>query len=109
MPNVYVTICDRTLWASFEDIESAWDEYYRLSDMGFDTNRLDVQTWPSEALAVIRDNIITRMQSDYGIDSVEAVKGIIRDVANYVSKQRNDIPATGEEMANGIKYFYGIK
>jgi hypothetical protein len=35
-------------------------------------------------------------------------KLIIKDVAEFVGKQRNDIPATGAEFENAIKYYYGI-
>lgn len=33
---------------------------------------------------------------------------IIKEVAEFVGKQMNDIPCTGEEMENAIKYHFGI-
>lgn len=36
----------------------------------------------------------------------ELAEDIVREIAEFVGKQRNDIPCTGEEMENSIKYHY---
>lgn len=34
---------------------------------------------------------------------------IVKEVSSFVECQRNDIPCTGDEMADTIRFYYGIK
>lgn len=43
------------------------------------------------------------------IDAEKFAELLIKEVSSFVSYQRNDIPCTGDEMADTIRFYYGIK
>ena len=57
------------------------------------------------------DIVVKKIVEDHGMfdedEYYELAEAIVEEIAEFVGKQCNDIPCTGEEMANGIRYYYG--